>query len=239
MPTSPSSSMHTSPLAQPGTGDGGGMNVYVRELCAALARSGVALRGLHPGRRRPTARPPSTSSPDFRVHHIPAGPLGPVAKEQLPELVPAWTAGVAAPAGHAGRRRCAASTPSTPTTGCRAWPGTPSSTSWTCRCSSPSTPWTGSRRTPARRSSRRRSRPGGPRPRPRSSGCADAVVASCSVEAEQLVDLYGADPDRIAIVAPGVDHAFFSPGDQEPGPPGRGLAERAIPSSCSPAASSR
>ena len=34
-------SMHTSPLAQPGTGDGGGMNVYVRELSAALARTGV------------------------------------------------------------------------------------------------------------------------------------------------------------------------------------------------------
>jgi len=33
-------SMHTSPLAQPGTGDGGGMNVYVRELAAALARKG-------------------------------------------------------------------------------------------------------------------------------------------------------------------------------------------------------
>ena len=31
-------SMHTSPLAQPGTGDGGGMNVYVRELSSALAR---------------------------------------------------------------------------------------------------------------------------------------------------------------------------------------------------------
>ena len=46
-------------------------------------------------------------------------------------------------------------------------------------------------------------------------GCADAVVASCSVEADQLVDLYGADPTRIVIVAPGVDHAFFSPGDQE------------------------
>ena len=34
-------SMHTSPLAQPGTGDGGGMNVYVRALAAALARAGV------------------------------------------------------------------------------------------------------------------------------------------------------------------------------------------------------
>jgi D-inositol-3-phosphate glycosyltransferase len=45
-------------------------------------------------------------------------------------------------------------------------------------------------------------------------GCADAVVASCSVEAEQLVELYGAEPERIVIVAPGVDHAFFSPGAQ-------------------------
>src|ERR1019366_5724305 len=34
-------SLHTSPLSQPGTGDGGGMNVYVRELSAALARPGV------------------------------------------------------------------------------------------------------------------------------------------------------------------------------------------------------
>src|SRR5690606_31695404 len=29
---------------------------------------------------------------------------------------------------------------------------------------------------------------------------------------EQLIQLYGADPQRIEIVAPGVDHAFFSPG---------------------------
>jgi D-inositol-3-phosphate glycosyltransferase len=34
-------SLHTSPLAQPGAGDGGGMNVYVRELSASLARAGV------------------------------------------------------------------------------------------------------------------------------------------------------------------------------------------------------
>ena len=34
-------SLHTSPLAQPGTGDGGGMNVYVREFSSALARAGV------------------------------------------------------------------------------------------------------------------------------------------------------------------------------------------------------
>ena len=44
-------------------------------------------------------------------------------------------------------------------------------------------------------------------------GCSDAILASCRAEAEQLVRLYGADPDRIELVPPGVDHAFFSPGD--------------------------
>ena len=34
-------SMHTSPLAQPGIGDGGGMNVYVREASIALEQAGI------------------------------------------------------------------------------------------------------------------------------------------------------------------------------------------------------
>ena len=42
--------------------------------------------------------------------------------------------------------------------------------------------------------------------------CSEVVLASCSVEADQLVELYGADPDRIRVVPPGVDHAFFAPG---------------------------
>ena len=36
-------SVHTSPLAQPGTGDAGGMNVYVLETSRELARSGIAV----------------------------------------------------------------------------------------------------------------------------------------------------------------------------------------------------
>src|ERR1700680_2960098 len=88
-------SLHTSPLAQPGTGDGGGMNVYVRELCAALARSGIRCEVFT---RADDRRCPPTVNvePGLRVHHILAGPLGPVPKERLPDLVPAWTAGVGA-----------------------------------------------------------------------------------------------------------------------------------------------
>jgi D-inositol-3-phosphate glycosyltransferase len=44
--------------------------------------------------------------------------------------------------------------------------------------------------------------------------CSDAITASCAAEAEQLVSLYGAAPDRIQLVPPGVIHAFFSPGDR-------------------------
>jgi D-inositol-3-phosphate glycosyltransferase len=43
--------------------------------------------------------------------------------------------------------------------------------------------------------------------------CADLIIASTQEEREQLVGLYGAEPDRIEIISPGVDHAVFSPGD--------------------------
>jgi D-inositol-3-phosphate glycosyltransferase len=45
--------------------------------------------------------------------------------------------------------------------------------------------------------------------------CSDAITASCPAEAEQLVRLYGARPERIELVPPGVIHAFFSPGDRD------------------------
>src|SRR6202167_4790584 len=83
-------SLHTSPLAQPGTGDGGGMNVYVRELSSALARAGVECDVYT---RAWSDDLPATVAvePGLRVHHVPAGPLGPMAKEQLPSVVDEFT----------------------------------------------------------------------------------------------------------------------------------------------------
>ena len=79
-------SMHTSPLAQPGTGDGGGMNVYVRALASALARAGVECdvytRAEH--RTQPSV---VQVEPGFRVVHVEAGPRAPVPKHDLPALV--------------------------------------------------------------------------------------------------------------------------------------------------------
>jgi D-inositol-3-phosphate glycosyltransferase len=203
-------SMHTSPLTQPGTGDGGGMNVYVRELGAALARSGV---GCEVFTRADSEACPATVNvePGLRVHHIPAGPLGPVAKEQLPALVPGWTAGVAARLAMLAREGR-----SVDAIHANYWlSGLAGHTlkheldvpllvtfHTLDRVKAEASPEELSAAEPARRA----------QAEAEIVGCADAVVASCSVEAEQLIELYGATPERIAIVAPGVDHAFFSPG---------------------------
>ena len=44
--------------------------------------------------------------------------------------------------------------------------------------------------------------------------CADAICVSCTEEERQFRRLYGDPQGRIEIVAPGVEHAFFAPGDQ-------------------------
>ncbi len=44
--------------------------------------------------------------------------------------------------------------------------------------------------------------------------CADAICVSCSEEERQFRRLYGDPRGRIEIVAPGVEHAFFAPGER-------------------------
>src|ERR1700684_2915282 len=79
-------SLHTSPLAQPGTGDSGGMNVYVRELSSALARAGVVCDVFT---RAWSDDLPATVhiQPGFRVPPVSAGPPTSIAKEALPQVV--------------------------------------------------------------------------------------------------------------------------------------------------------
>ncbi|MDQ1403848.1 MAG: D-inositol-3-phosphate glycosyltransferase [Actinomycetota bacterium] len=191
-------SMHTSPLAQPGSGDGGGMNVYVRELSSALARAGVACDVFTRAESVDVAEIVNVE-PGLRVHHVPAGPLGPVAKEALPGLVDEFTESVlkrmtdAPPdaihanywlsgvAGHVIKHRL-------------------------------DLPLVCTFHTLDRVKADDSEDSGRAEAEAHIIGCSDAVLASCTVEADQLADLYDADPTRIEIVAPGVDHAFFSPG---------------------------
>lgn len=104
-------SLHTSPLDQPGGGDAGGMNVYVRALALKLAAAGVMVDIYT---RRTGAGQPATVAlaPHVAVHHIAAGPFGKVSKEALPELihemadaVAAHISGLAAGPSPAGEQR--------------------------------------------------------------------------------------------------------------------------------------
>jgi len=199
-------SLHTSPLAQPGVGDGGGMNVYVRALSSALARAGVAC-DVYTRADRPGLAPVVLVEPGLRVHHVVAGPLEAVPKYDLPSLIPAFTEGVLAQqqlaevpadavhanywlsgmAGHAIKHELGLPLLSTFHT--------------LARVKADAGLWEGEAAARAQAEAA-------------VIGCSDAVLASCAVEAMQLEALYGADPDRLEIVPLGVETAFFSPGDR-------------------------
>ena len=78
-------SLHTSPLVQPGSGDSGGMNVYVRELVSALAQAGVECT-TYTRANRPGLPDVVQVEPGHRVVHIPAGPYD-LPKEKLPAVL--------------------------------------------------------------------------------------------------------------------------------------------------------
>lgn len=86
-------SVHTSPLHQPGTGDAGGMNVYIVEVAKRLARAGVEVEIFT---RATSSDVPRTVelAPGASVHHVLAGPFEGLAKEDLPAQLCAFTQGV-------------------------------------------------------------------------------------------------------------------------------------------------
>lgn len=75
-------SVHTSPLAQPGIGSAGGMNVYIRELSRHLAQRGVAV-DIYTRRDHPAVPPLVEPFPGVRVYALDAGPATALPKEQL------------------------------------------------------------------------------------------------------------------------------------------------------------
>lgn len=208
-------SVHTSPLDQPGTGDAGGMNVYVVELSKALARLGTGVEIF----TRATAsdqEPVVELADGVVVRHIEAGPFEGLAKTDLPGQLCAFTAGVLR-------------TEASKTVG---WYGAVHSHYWL----SGHVGWLAAERwqVPLIHSMHTMAKvknlalgPGdSPEPRGRVIGeeqvvaAADQLVANTDSEAQELIGLYGADPDRVSVVSPGVDLAAFSPG----GPGGRDRA---------------
>ena len=86
-------SVHTSPLAQPGTGDAGGMNVYVLQSALQMAKRGVAVEIFT--RATSSADPPVVEgAPGVLVRNVVAGPFEGLDKHDLPTQLCAFAAGV-------------------------------------------------------------------------------------------------------------------------------------------------
>jgi D-inositol-3-phosphate glycosyltransferase len=198
-------SVHTSPLAQPGTGDAGGMNVYVHALASALARAGVAVDVLT--RLEHREQPPVVVvEPGYRVLHVEAGPCAPVPRHQFPELVAPFADSVCAQLERCG--------PEYDVLHANYWVSGAIGHRLKHALDLPLV-------TTFHSLDRVRAEVGlddevtlRPRVEAEVVRCADLVIAATPDERDQLVRHYGADPERIEIVPQGVDAELFSPGDR-------------------------
>ena len=78
--------LHTSPLEQAGTGDAGGMNVYVVESAKRIAESGVKV-DIFTRANRPNLPAIVEIADGVNVVHLEAGPYGSVTKDELPSQI--------------------------------------------------------------------------------------------------------------------------------------------------------
>jgi D-inositol-3-phosphate glycosyltransferase len=198
--------LHTSPLSEPGQGDAGGMNVYLLGMARAMARRGVAVDLYTRATSRDELAASSVPVADGAwLHYIKAGPVAPLAKEELAGVAAEFAAGLARRepaevihshywlAGLAGQQVAAQ------------W-GVPHVQSLhTVASLKNATLAPGDAPEPALRLAQER----------RLSLAAARVVAVSSAERDAIVDDYGVDRAQVAVVSPGVDPAVFCPG---PGP---------------------
>jgi len=195
-------SLHTSPLTQPGEGDSGGMNVYVRELAASLAQAGVPT-SVYVRTWRHDLPDRVSVEPLFEVVHVPVGAVE-LAKEDLPGVADEFAGWVGADIARRGEATVLHA---------NYWLSAVAAHRLKHELELPLV--TTFHTLAEVKSATGDSEPGSRAEAERTViGCSDAICASNRVEADQLVGLYGADRSRIEIAPPGVDHAFFAPGDR-------------------------
>lgn len=202
-------SVHTSPLAQPGTGDAGGMNVYVLQTALHLARRGVEVEIFT--RATSSADPAIVQvAPGVRVRNVVAGPFEGLDKHDLPTQLCAFTAGVLrAEAAHdRGYYDIVHS---------HYWLS--GQVGWLAR-ERWAVPLVHTAHTLAAVKNAALADGDAPEPPLRAVGEqqvvdeADRLIVNTDDEAHQLVSLHHADPARIDVVHPGVDLEAFTPGDR-------------------------
>jgi D-inositol-3-phosphate glycosyltransferase len=211
-------SLHTSPLDQPGTGDAGGMNVYVIELARRLASRGIEVDIFT--RATSSALPPVVEAADgVSVRHIHAGPFEGLTKGELPGQLCVFAREVlrseaAQPVGHYDVVHT------------HYWlsgqVGALARDRW-------GVPLVHSMHTMAKVKNDALADGDTPEPAARIIGeeqvveAADMLIANTDIEAKQLINLYDADPGRVEVVHPGVDLSVFKPVDVRAARTGLGL----------------
>ena len=208
-------SLHTSPLDQPGTGDAGGMNVYVIELAKRLVQRGVEVDIFT--RATSSALDQVVEACDgVTVRHIHAGPFEGLTKNELPAQLCVFAREVlrteaSQPVGHYDVVHS------------HYWlsgqVGALARDRW-------GVPLVHSMHTMAKVKNDALAEGDTPEPLARVIGeeqvveAADMLIASTDLEAKQLIELYDADPGRVEVVHPGVDLDVFRPVPKRRGPRG-------------------
>ncbi|GAA4193471.1 D-inositol-3-phosphate glycosyltransferase [Streptosporangium oxazolinicum] len=197
-------SVLTSPFAQPGGGDAGGLNVYIVEVARRMAALGVEV-DIFTRATAPGVPPLAELAPGVLVRHLAAGPPRELDKNDLPdtlgpftaEMLRAWGGYDLVHAHHwlAGRV------------------GAVVKERW-------GVPLVQSMHSLGAVKNASLAAGDEPEPAGRIAGetevvaAADRLVANTVQEAGQLVTLYGADPARVRTVNPGVDLSLFRPGSR-------------------------
>ena len=212
-------SVHTSPLAQPGTGDAGGMNVYVLQSALELARRGVDVE-IFTRATSSSDQPVVRVAPGVLVRNVVAGPFEGLDKYDLPTQLCAFTAGVLrAEATHEPGYYDVVHS--------HYWLS--GQVGWLAR-DRWAVPLVHTAHTLAAVKNLTLAEGDAPEPPLRAVGEqqvvdeADRLIVNTEDEARQLVSLHHADPDRIDVVHPGVDLATFTPGDKQAARASLGLA---------------
>jgi D-inositol-3-phosphate glycosyltransferase len=201
-------SLHTSPLAQAGAGDAGGMNVYVDAVARELTARDIAVDVYTKG----DADTPATvaAANGYRVHHILHRAPADLAKDDLPRQLDAAAAEIL---GHAAAQRAGGYDLIHSHYWLSGQVGRAVAGSW-------DVPLVHSMHTLARVKNAARALGERPEPSARIRGedrivaAADLLIANTPAEEQQLRHWYRAPGDRLQVVHPGVDLAAFRPGDR-------------------------
>jgi D-inositol-3-phosphate glycosyltransferase len=201
-------SVHTSPLDQPGTGDAGGLNVYVVETAKRLAERGVEVE-VFTRATRSDLPPVLSMAPGVTVRHLTAGPYEGLSKEDLPAQLCALSRGVLHVEAQHEPGYFDVVHSHYWLSGQVGWLATER---W-------DVPLVHTAHTLAKVKNLALAEGDTPEPLRRVVGeqqvvdAADLLVANTAQEARDLVQLYGAECDRVVTVAPGVDLEHFRPGE--------------------------